>query len=302
MSKGPDLSAFRVSSGKGFKLRKLPTKIPALFTDETDYLEKLGQYRDDLHEMQTQMYAHDRYSMLAVFQAMDAAGKDSTIEHVFNGVNPQGVDVHAFKKPSDEDLDHDFMWRSTTRLPGRGKIAVFNRSYYEEVLVCKVHPEIVQKIQRLPDHVLEDMDLLYQHRYESIRDFEKHLFRNGTHVVKFFLNVSKREQAKRFLSRVDDREKNWKFNEGDLAEREHWDDYMAAYEATICETATPESPWYVVPADSKKNMRLLVAQILRLEMKKLALSWPEFPEEQKDVLRRSREKLAAELARPKDRS
>jgi PPK2 family polyphosphate:nucleotide phosphotransferase len=295
MSKGPDLDQFRVTQGEGFKLEDFPTKISNLYLDETDYLEKLGKYRDDLHEMQLQMYAHDRYAMLAIFQAMDAAGKDSTIEHVFSGVNPQGVDVYSFKKPSEEELDHDFLWRANTLMPGRGKIAVFNRSYYEEVLVCKVHPEIVTKIQRLPERAVKNMGKLYEQRYDSIRDLEKHLHRNGTHVVKFFLNVSKREQAKRFLSRLDDPEKNWKFNEGDLSERQYWDDYMKTYQKAIRETATPDSPWYIVPADSKKNMRLLVASIIRAEMKKFHLAWPEFPQEHRDALTRSRDVLMKEL-------
>ncbi|WP_050029831.1 PPK2 family polyphosphate kinase [Verrucomicrobium sp. BvORR034] len=295
MSKGPDLDQFRVTQGEGFKLEDFPTKISNLYLDETDYLEKLGKYRDDLHEMQLQMYAHDRYAMLAIFQAMDAAGKDSTIEHVFSGVNPQGVDVYSFKKPSEEELDHDFLWRANTLMPGRGKIAVFNRSYYEEVLVCKVHPEIVTKIQRLPERAVKNMGKLYEQRYDSIRDLEKHLHRNGTHVVKFFLNVSKREQAKRFLSRLDDPEKNWKFNEGDLSERQYWDDYMKTYQKAIRETATPNSPWYIVPADSKKNMRLLVASIIRAEMKKFHLAWPEFPQEHRDALTRSRDVLMNEL-------
>ncbi|MEZ0385922.1 MAG: PPK2 family polyphosphate kinase [Verrucomicrobium sp.] len=297
MSKGLDIERFCVTKGKDFRLKDFPTKIPDLYIDETAYLERLGKYRDDLHEMQLQMYAHDRYAMLAVFQAMDAAGKDSTIEHVFSGVNPQGVDVYSFKKPSEEELDHDFLWRSNTLLPGRGKIAVFNRSYYEEVLICKVHPEIVQKVQRLPERRLKDMDKLYEHRYESIRCLESHLHRNGTKVVKFFLNVSRKEQAKRFLSRVDDPEKNWKFNEGDLAERKHWDEYMDAYQKAIRETATPDSPWYVVPADNKKNMRLIVAAIIRAEMRKFHLAWPEFPAEHREALMRSREMLMKELGK-----
>lgn len=295
MSKGPDIEQFRVTKGASFNLEAFPTKIPDLYVDETDYLEKLGKYRDDLHEMQLQMYAHDRYAMLAIFQAMDAAGKDSTIEHVFSGVNPQGVDVYSFKKPSEEELDHDFLWRANTLMPGRGKIAVFNRSYYEEVLVCKVHPEIVTKIQRLPERTVKNMSKLYEQRYDSIRDLEKHLTRNGTHVVKLFLNVSKREQAKRFLSRLDDPEKNWKFNEGDLSERQYWDDYQNCYQKAIRETATPESPWYIVPADDKKTMRLLVARIIRAEMKKFHLAWPEFPQEHRDALTRSRDVLMKEL-------
>jgi PPK2 family polyphosphate:nucleotide phosphotransferase len=233
--------------------------------------------------------------MLVVFQAMDAAGKDSTIEHVFSGVNPEGVEVTAFKAPSIEELDHDFLWRTTTKLPPRGKVGVFNRSYYEEVLICKVHDEIITKFQRLPEACTKDMAKLWKHRYDSIRDLEKHLTNNGTHVVKFFLNVSKREQAKRFLARIEDKSKNWKFNAGDLTEREHWKKYMEAYEDAVNETAAAHAPWYVIPADDKKNMRLLVAMAIRKEMKKLALEWPQFPKEDLAAMARSKKMLQAEL-------
>lgn len=289
------ISDFRFSKRHTLKLKKLPTKIKDLYTDETDYFEKLGKLRDDINEIQVQMFAQNRHAMLAVFQAMDAAGKDSTIEHVFSGVNPEGVEVSSFKKPSEDELDHDFLWRTTVKLPPRGKVGVFNRSYYEEVLVCRVHPEIVTKYQSMPEDKTKDMATLWKHRYESIRDLEKHLSRNGTHVVKFFLNVSQREQAKRFLSRIKDPSKNWKFNEADLAERQHWNDYMHAYEEAVNETAAPDAPWYVIPADDKKNMRLLVAMALRAEMRKLKLSWPTFPPEQKAAMARSQQKLAAEV-------
>ena len=290
-----DLAQFRFPQKSPVKLGKVPTKIKSLYQDEADYLKQLTSVRNDINEMQAQMYAHDRHSMLVVFQAMDAAGKDSTITHVFSGVNPQGVEVHSFKAPSEEELNHDFLWRSTTKLPTRGKIGVFNRSYYEEVLICKVHPEIIQKYQRLPEAKTKDMKKLYQHRYESIADFEKHLARNGTHVVKFFLHISQKEQAERFLARIEDPSKNWKFNEGDLAEREHWDEYMDAYEETIHKTGTPDSPWYVIPGDSKKNMRLIVASVLRYEMRKLHLEWPTFPDSERTAMARSKKKLAAEV-------
>jgi PPK2 family polyphosphate:nucleotide phosphotransferase len=290
-----DLAQFRFPQKSPIKLRKLPTKIKSLYADETDYLKQLTSVRNDINEMQAQMYAHDRHAMLVVFQAMDAAGKDSTITHVFSGVNPQGVEVHSFKAPSEEELNHDFLWRSTTKLPTRGKIGVFNRSYYEEVLICKVHPEIIQKYQRLPEVKTKDMKRLYQHRYESIADFEKHLARNGTHVVKFFLHVSKKEQAERFLARIEDPAKNWKFNGADLGEREHWEEYMDAYEECIKKTGTPDSPWYVIPADSKKNMRLIVASVLRHEMRKLHLEWPQFPEGERAAMTRSRKTLEAEV-------
>jgi PPK2 family polyphosphate:nucleotide phosphotransferase len=290
-----DLSSFRFPQKRRLKLKKLPTKIKDLYEDETDYLEQLGGLRDDINDMQAQMYAHDRYAMLVIFQATDAAGKDSTIEHVFSGVNPQGCEVTSFKRPSDEELDHDFLWRTVARLPPRGKIGVFNRSYYEEVLVCKVHPDIVQSHQRLPDEHKKDMKKLFKHRYESIRDLEKHLVRNGTHIVKFFLNVSREEQAVRFLSRLDEPAKNWKFNEADLAERGRWDAYIEAYEDMVNETASGNAPWYVIPADDKKNMRLMVATALRAEMKKLKLAWPELPKDQKATIERSKKKLAKQV-------
>jgi PPK2 family polyphosphate:nucleotide phosphotransferase len=295
MSTKTDLSAFRHIGKKPLRLAKVPTRIKALHTSDEDYELKLNKLRTDIHEMQIQMYAHNRYGMLVVFQAMDAAGKDSTIEKVFSGVNPVGVEVHSFKAPTSDELDHDFLWRTTVVMPPRGKVGVFNRSYYEEVLVCKVHPEIITKYQRLPEAEMKNMKSLYQHRYESICDFEKHAVRNGIRVVKIFIHVSKAEQAQRFLDRIEDPSKNWKFNEADLAEREHWDEYMTAYEDAINKTATPDAPWYVLPADSKKTMRLLVAQVVRDEMKKLHLAWPEFPTEQKDALLRSKVKLEKEL-------
>jgi PPK2 family polyphosphate:nucleotide phosphotransferase len=233
--------------------------------------------------------------VLAVFQAMDGAGKDSTITHVFTGVSPTSVDVHAFKSPTPEELDHDYLWRTTRKLPARGRIGVFNRSYYEEVLVCKVHPEIVTNKQRLPEKASRDLKKLFQHRYRAIAEFEKHLHCNGTHVVKFFLHVSKREQAKRFLGRLDDPSKNWKFDEADLIEREFWDDYMDAYETMVNKTGTDEAPWYIIPADDKKTMRLLVAEALLTEMRLLHLEWPQLPKAHRDVLERSRQKLEEEV-------
>ncbi len=272
-------------------LKNSPTKTAKLYIDKQDYQSRMTTMKKDIHEMQSQMYAQNRYSMLVIFQATDAAGKDSTIEHVFSGVNPQGVEDSSFKSPSDEELNHDFLWRTTRKLPPRGKIGVFNRSYYEEVLICKVHPEIITKYQRLPKEELHDMKTLFDHRYESICDLEKHLVRNGTRVVKFFLNVSKKEQTKRILARIEDHTKNWKFNEADLAESEHWDEYVSAYEDMIKKTATKQAPWYVIPADDKRNMRLLVAMVLRDELKKLKLAWPEVTAEQREALDRSHKLL-----------
>ena len=292
---GYDTSRFRWPDGKSFRIDKAPTKVKDLYADDKDYETRIAALRERINDLQKKMYAHNRYAVLAVFQAMDAAGKDSTITHVFTGVSPTSVVVHDFKSPSTIELEHDYLWRSIITLPERGKIGVFNRSYYEEVLICKVHPEIITKYQRLPEHSTKDMKKLYRHRYESIRTFESHLHWNGTRVIKFFLNVSKKEQARRFLARIDDPSKNWKFNEADLAERDHWAKYMEAYQAAIRETATNDAPWYVIPADDKKNMRLLVASAMLEEMQKLHLSWPELPKEQKAALARSRATLAKQV-------
>jgi len=237
------------------------------------------------------MYAHDRYSLLCIFQAMDAAGKDGTIRNVISGVNPHGVSVHSFKRPSEEEIDHEFLWRSQDHLPRRGHISIFNRSYYEEVLVVKVHPEIVTNYQRLPAESLEDV---WAGRYQSIRDHEAHLVRNGTRVLKFFLNLGKDEQRERFVDRIDEPEKNWKFNEGDVKERGFWDDYQKAYEKAVNETATPEAPWYVIPADDKKNMRLIVSRIIRDELESLEMSYPKVSDERRAEMQGFREMLLGE--------
>ena len=291
-----DVSPFRFPQDKPFRIHKAKSKIDDVYDGDDDYRKKIERLRGQINDVQKQMYAHDRYAMLAVFQAMDAAGKDSTNTHVFTGVSPTSVDVHSFKSPTPEELDHDYLWRAYLKLPARGHIGVFNRSYYEEVLICKVHPEIVTVKQRLPEKAIKDLKHLYHARYRAIAEFEKHLHSNGTHVVKFFLHVSKKEQAKRFLSRLDDPSKNWKFDEADLSEREHWDEYMKAYQKAINKTATEDSPWYVIPADDKKAMRLLVAEALLTEMRRLHLEWPQLPKQHRDVLERSRRKLAEEVS------
>lgn len=226
----------------------------------------------ELADLQRVLYADDRYALLLVFQAMDAAGKDSTIRAVMSGVNPAGCQVHSFKQPSKEELDHDFLWRSAVRLPERGRIGIFNRSYYEEVLVVRVHPEYLGG-QRLPEEL--DHEQIWGQRYESIRDHELHLARNGTRVIKFWLNVSRDEQKKRFLSRLNEPEKNWKFASGDVKERGHWPKYMAAYEEALNATARPWAPWYAIPADSKPYMRLKVAEIVVDTLKSMPLRYPE---------------------------
>lgn len=231
----------------------------------------LAEEVDRLKELQRVLYAHDHFSVLCVFQAMDAAVKDSTIRAVFSGVNPAGFEVHSFKRPSSNEIDHDFLWRTTRALPQRGRIGVFNRSYYEEVLVVKVHPGILAG-QRLPGDV--PVKERFEGRYQSLRQHEAHLARNGVVVLKFFLNVSKTEQAQRFLDRLEEPSKNWKFAAGDMRERQHWDAYMGAYETALRETSRAEAPWYCIPADDKPYMRWQVAKTLRETLEKLPLEYP----------------------------
>jgi PPK2 family polyphosphate:nucleotide phosphotransferase len=264
-----DTTAFRFDGSTMFSIKKADTKVDDYYTDDDDYAAQLAANAAAIDELQTLMFADNRYGMLAVFQAMDAAGKDGTIQNVFTGTNPLGLRVHSFKRPTDQELDHDWLWRSYIALPERGTIGIFNRSYYEEVLVVKVHPEILTQNQRIPGTLTADLKTVWKHRYEAIRDLEKHLHRNGFPTIKFFLHVSKKEQAKRLIARIEAPEKNWKFEEQDVHEREFWDDYQAAFEDAINETATDHAPWYVVPADDKKNMRLIVGRILIDELKKL---------------------------------
>ena len=243
--------------------------------------EDLGRLRD----LQNQLWARSRWSLLLIFQAMDAAGKDSTIEHVMSGVNPAGCQVHSFKAPSPEELDHDFLWRTTRALPERGRIGVFNRSYYEEVLVVRVHPQILAK-QKLPTTLVTDR--IWKERYEDIGAFERYLSRNGTVIRKFFLNVSKDEQRQRFLARLDQPEKNWKFAAADVEERRHWDEYMKAYEKMIEATTSDEAPWFVIPADHKWFTRLAVADVIVETLEGLDLHFPEVSEAQRQELQRAR--------------
>ncbi|MCO6046593.1 polyphosphate kinase 2 family protein [Aeoliella sp. ICT_H6.2] len=286
-----DLDDFRVTGEQKFKLAKHDTKIKDIYKDKGDYKDLLEEFAEEINELQRMMYAHDRYSMLLVFQAMDAAGKDGTIRHIMSGVNVHGVSVFAFKQPSPEELDHDFLWRTNLRLPQRGRIGIFNRSYYEEVLVVKVHPEILQNAQKLPAEFTQDMDKFWKHRYESIRDMEKHLAHSGTKVLKFFLHLSRDEQRDRFIARIDEPEKNWKFSEGDVAERKYWDEYQQAYEEAINATATKHAPWYVIPADDKKNMRLIVSQIVLEELQSLDMHYPQVSDARRAELEKYREML-----------
>lgn len=257
-----------------FRIADAPTR-PSGKIDEDALEEERRERTAAIGDLQRKLYADDRYAALFVFQAMDAGGKDSTIRHVFTGVNPAGFQVSSFKAPSNEELDHDFLWRIARRLPERGRIGVFNRSHYEEVLVVRVHPEFLEG-QRLPHR---DADTIWQERFESIRNFEKHLADNGTVVVKFFLNVSFEEQKHRFLRRIDKPSKNWKFSASDIAERKRWPDYMRAFEVALNETSRPWAPWYAIPADSKPYMRLQVAKIVQETLESLGLDFPEVDEQ-----------------------
>jgi PPK2 family polyphosphate:nucleotide phosphotransferase len=263
---------FRYDGSTKLTIEKAPTKVDDLYKTSDEYDAILRQQAVEIDKLQNKLYAHNRFGLLVIFQALDAAGKDGTIQHVFTGTNPVGVTVSSFKRPTDEELDHDFLWRSWRELPERGKIGIFNRSYYEETLVTKVHPEILTESQRLPENSTEDLDKLFKQRFKAIRAMEKYLCQNGFPTVKFFLHVSKDEQADRLIARIQDPEKNWKFEEGDVKEREFWKDYQKAYEDTINETARKQAPWYVIPADDKKNMRLLVGRVLIEELKKLPLA------------------------------
>ena len=274
-----------------FKYKESITSIDEDQLDDKEFKKKLRKQTEKIHDLQRIMYAHDSHSLLLVFQAMDAAGKDSTIRHVLTGVNPAGCQVFSFKKPSDNELDHDYLWRTTTRLPERGRIGIFNRSYYEEVLVVRVHPEILD-FQKLPDK--PNKKEIWKERYESIRNFEEHLARNGTVVIKFWLNVSKEEQCRRFISRIDEPEKNWKFSEGDIKERGYWDDYMQAYEQVLRETSRSWAPWYAIPADNKPYMRYTVAKIIAQTLESLDMHYPRVDEEAKKRFGHMRELLLKE--------
>ena len=289
-----DLEDFRVPDGRPFQIKRAKTAIKDLYKDDAHYEALIAEFRTEIDELQQKMYAQDRQGLLIIFQAMDAAGKDSTIKHVMSGVNTQGIESHAFKRPTSSELDHDFLWRTTRVMPPRGRIGIFNRSYYEEVLICRVHPEIVTSIQRLPDKTTKNLDKLFEDRLKDIRNFEAYNHRNGIRVLKFFLHVSKSEQKKRFLSRIDTPSKNWKFEEGDVKERGHWNEYMDAYQDAIRATATDDCPWYVVPADDKKNMRLIVSAAVLKEMQGMKLKYPELPPEQKSKLAAAREFLLNE--------
>ena len=280
------LKSFSTDFVSGQEMRKLDK--PAL---QEKYKQILQQDLQELTKAQDLLYASDTYAVLMILQAMDAAGKDSTIKHVMSGVNPQGCQVFSFKQPSAEELDHNFLWRTMKALPERGRIGIFNRSYYEEVLVVRVHPEWLVA-QKLP--AKKRKDSFWQDRFDDINTFERHLVRNGIIVVKFFLHVSKKEQKKRFMERLDDKKKNWKFSAADVGERKYWDDYMAAYEEMLCATSTPWAPWYVIPADHKWISRALVADVLAATISKLNQHYPILTKQQKEDLRQAKKLLLAE--------
>jgi PPK2 family polyphosphate:nucleotide phosphotransferase len=290
---------YRVVKGRSFRLKDSNPAdtgpLRAAFKEEAKSM--LARGVGQLAEAQAKLYAQDRWGVLLVFQAMDAAGKDGTIDHVMSGVNPQGVQVHSFKSPSAEELDHDFMWRCMKALPERGRIGIFNRSYYEETLVVRVHEAYLRK-QKLPPELLGKK--VWQHRFEDIRNIEQYLARNGYLILKFFLNVSKNEQKRRFLERLDLPEKNWKFSSSDAAERQHWGAYMAAYEDMIRNTATDFAPWYVIPADNKWFTRLAVSSAVVAEMKRLGLEFPEVDNAKKKELAQARAILMQEGSAKKE--
>ena len=284
--------AFRITDGKKFKLKQVdPAEMLGLDDEDkpkaTNALERGVELLADL---QDRLYAYDRWAVLLIFQAMDAAGKDGAIKHVMSGVNPQGCEVTAFKSPSAEELDHDYLWRCAKRVPERGRIGIFNRSYYEDTLVVRVHPEYLQA-QRLPQTRKAKEKDFWKQRFDDINNFERYLTNNGIVILKFFLHVSKEEQKKRFLSRIDDAGKNWKFSMKDVKEREHWDEYMHAYEQTVRHTATSHAPWYVVPADRKWFTRLVVAAAIIDRLSSLDLSYPKLTKDELDQLQAAKQAL-----------
>lgn len=280
---------FRVREGEKVNLKKWPTAVKPAYRSKKQYHELLAEHVEQMSSLQDLHYASNRYAVLLIFQAMDAAGKDGTIRHVMSGVNPQGCQVFSFKQPSSEELQHDFLWRTTRCLPERGRIGIFNRSYYEEVLIVRVHPEILRN-EGIPNEMLDDKRI-WKERYRSIVNFENHLNRNGTRIVKFFLHLSKQEQRRRFLERIDQPEKNWKFSEADIKEREYWKDYMKVYEDCLSATSTKASPWYVVPADDKENARLIVSQIVVDLLNSLKLSYPRITAKRRQELQSIRKLL-----------
>jgi PPK2 family polyphosphate:nucleotide phosphotransferase len=284
-----DVTEFRVPAGKKVNLKEWATDVEPVYKSKKQYSKLLRQHIEELSTLQRLHYASNHYSLLLIFQAMDAAGKDSAIRHVMSGINPQGCQVFSFKHPSAAELEHDFMWRCSQCLPERGRIGIFNRSYYEEVLIVRVHPEILRS-QGLPDELHNEKDI-WKGRYRSIVDFENHLYRNGTRIIKFFLHLSKDEQRNRFLDRIDEPEKNWKFSQSDIVERGFWNQYMQAYEACLTATSTKQAPWHVVPADDKHNARLIISKIILDTFKSLNMHYPQTDSAREQELLSIREQL-----------
>jgi len=284
-----DSRDFRVRPGKRVKLSECPTIIKPYCKSKEQYQKFLAEHVVKLSSLQQLHYASNRYALLLIFQGMDAGGKDGAIRHVMSGVDPQGCEVFSFKQPSAEELEHDFLWRTTYRLPERGRIGIFNRSYYEEVLVVRVHPEIL-RAQGLSKELTDEKNV-WEERYRSIRDLESHLYRNGTRIVKFFLHLSKDEQRKRFLERIDEPDKNWKFSLADIHERKYWKDYMRVYEDCLNATSTHHAHWYVVPADDKENARLIVSQVVLDTLGDLKMAYPKTTPKRREELKSIRKLL-----------
>jgi PPK2 family polyphosphate:nucleotide phosphotransferase len=280
---------FRVRPGEKVKLREWPTLVQPFCKSKKAYRKLLEEHVEKLSSLQQLHYASSRYALLLIFQGIDAAGKDGAIRHVMSGVNPQGCEVFSFKQPSEEELKHDFLWRTTRHLPERGRVGIFNRSYYEEVLVVRVHPEILRS-QGLPDELLDERTI-WKERYRSIVNLEEHLHRNGTRIIKFFLHLSKAEQRKRFLERIDEPDKNWKFSLADIHERKYWKHYIQAYEACLDATSTHHTPWHVIPADDKENARLIVSQIVLDALDDLKMAYPKTTPKRRRELKSIRKRL-----------
>ncbi|MEO6354209.1 MAG: ADP-polyphosphate phosphotransferase [Burkholderiaceae bacterium] len=283
---------FQVQEGSTVSLKKWPTLVKPVYKSKKKYQELLAEQVAALSKFQQLQYASNSYAVLLIFQAMDAAGKDGAIRHVMSGINPQGCQVFSFKHPSAMELEHDFLWRTSQCLPERGRIGIFNRSYYEEVLIVRVHPEILRS-QGLPDGLLDEKTI-WQERYRSILDLESHLHRNGTRIIKFFLHLSEEEQRKRFLDRIDEPDKNWKFSLDDIIERKFWTQYMQAYEECLSATSTKIAPWYVVPADDKENARLIISEIILDTFKSLKMHYPETDAKRQQELLSIRQQLMME--------
>ena len=280
---------FRVRPGAKVTLKEWPTIVKPFCKSKKQYQKLLGEHVEELSSLQQLHYASSRYALLLIFQAMDAGGKDGAIRHVMSGVNPQGCEVFSFKQPSAEELEHDFLWRTTCRLPERGRIGIFNRSYYEDVLIVRVHPEILRS-QGLAEE-LRDEKSIWEERYRSIVDLEEHLHRNGTRIIKVFLHLSKDEQRKRFLERLDEPDKSWKFSLADIHEREYWKQYMKAYEACLSATSTHHAPWYVVPGNDKENARLIVSKIVIDAFNELKMAYPKTTAKRRRELESIRKRL-----------